>query len=75
MAQHRSGMDFDTWCKVIATMADVRLGGANLINWSNVPFNWADRYQDGDPDLTTADALVIAAWGTIKEAFAVHELT
>ena len=60
-------MTYDDWCDHIEQVANKVLG-TKMINWREVEFNWAERFRDGDPDATTADALIVAAQAQLAAA-------
>lgn len=57
----------DIWCEQIKRKANDFLGHS-MINWREVSFNWAERYQDGDPEMTVVYALISAAQDQINQS-------
>lgn len=50
----------EAWCIRVEQRANHVLN-MKMVDWTQVAFNWAERYQDDEPMATTVDALIVAA--------------
>ena len=53
-------MNHDDWCNHIEEQANKALD-CKLINWREVSFNWAERFQSDEPEARTVEELIAAA--------------
>ena len=59
-------MTFEAWCNHVEACANTMVNG--LVNFKNVEFAWADRYQDDEPLAGVIDALVAAGMNQVIKA-------
>lgn len=63
---NQSKMTFEAWCHHVETCASTMVN--KLVNFKNVEFAWADRYQDDEPLALVIDALVAAGMEQVVKA-------
>ena len=61
-----SKMSYEAWCVHVEQCASTMVRG--LVNFRNVEFAWADRYQDDEPLAGVIDALVAAGMNQVVQA-------
>lgn len=61
-----SKMSFEAWIVHVEQCAGTMVRG--LVNFKNVEFAWADRYQDDEPLAAVIDALVAAGMNQVVKA-------